>query len=356
MNASVAPWSLLISRSNLSDARIVTEESSDSNLGPGEASLRIEKFAFTASNITYAAMGEQLYWKFFPAPPGFGKVPVWGYAAVERSNAPALAVGQRLRGYWPLASHTRMQPQLAANNVLDATAHRAQLPAFYNRYALVSDTPSEGEDREVLLLFGTAFLLDDFVMENEGLGARSVVIVGASSKTALATAFLLKQRGVNVIGLTSAKSLAFVQGVGYYDTVLRYDDVAQAAFPDPLFLIDFAGNPAILRAIYARCGDRVVYTAAVGRTHWDASTDLSALSGPEPKLFFAPERVVKRMSDWGPATFGAKYAKGWGEFCNDLPRWLTIRYESGADGALRTYRAMLAGEIAPSIGQMVRLT
>jgi Protein of unknown function (DUF2855) len=123
---------------------------------------------------------------------------------------------------------------------------------------------------------------------------------------------------------------------------VRYEDVGDTAFEEPAFVIDFAGNADVLRALYQRCGGGIVYTAAVGRTHWQASTDLSGLPGPEPKLFFAPERVTKRMNEWGPATFGAKYAKASSEFGVDAAGWLTIRYDSGPDGALRTYRATLA--------------
>jgi len=350
-------WSLLVSRSNLNDAGIVPDDSYEAApLSPGEALLKVQKFAFTANNITYAAMGEQLYWKFFPAPTGYGKLPVWGFAVVVGSNAAGLEVGRRLRGYLPLASHLRVQPQVTGNHVTDLTPHRAPLPVFYNRYPLVSDTEVDGEDREVVLLFGTSFLLDDFVAENEALGARAVVIVGASSKTAIGTAFLLRQRGVRTIGITSAKHVPFVERVGYYDTVVSYGDIAGTPFTTPFFLTDFAGNPDTLRAIYARYRDWIVYTATVGRTHWDASTDMSGLAGPEPRLFFAPERVTKRMSDWGPATFGTKYANAWRTFTGDLSRWLEIRYEDGPEGALRTYQAMLAGKHGPEVGQMVRLS
>src|SRR4051794_17657650 len=74
---------------------------------PDEALLvRIERFAFTANNITYALLGDQLkYWQLFPAPQGFGNIPVWGFGRVIASKHPQVAEGELLFGYFPMASH-----------------------------------------------------------------------------------------------------------------------------------------------------------------------------------------------------------------------------------------------------------
>ncbi len=54
-----------------------------------------------------------------------------------------------------------------------------------------------------------------------------MVLTSASSKTAISQAFQLKSRGkARVVGLTSARNKAFVEGLGYYDQVVTYDDVA----------------------------------------------------------------------------------------------------------------------------------
>ena len=47
--------------------------------------IKIDRFAFTANNITYAVLGDQLkYWQLFPAPEGFGNIPVWGLRRRDR--------------------------------------------------------------------------------------------------------------------------------------------------------------------------------------------------------------------------------------------------------------------------------
>ena len=54
--------------------------------------MKVDRFAFTANNITYAVLGDELkYWQLFPAPEGFGNIPVWGFGEVIASKHPAIA-------------------------------------------------------------------------------------------------------------------------------------------------------------------------------------------------------------------------------------------------------------------------
>ena len=43
------------------------------------------------------------YWGFFPAEPGWGRMPVWGFAKVLESRSEALEEGIRVYGYLPPA-------------------------------------------------------------------------------------------------------------------------------------------------------------------------------------------------------------------------------------------------------------
>ena len=68
-------------------------------LAHGAVRLEVESFSVTSNNITYAVVGEQIgYWKFFPAPDGYGIVPMWGHAKVIESNFADIAVGERVYG------------------------------------------------------------------------------------------------------------------------------------------------------------------------------------------------------------------------------------------------------------------
>src|SRR5262249_27753002 len=57
------------------------------DLAAGQILVGADKFAFTANNVTYARLGDQIaYWRFFPAPHGWGYIPVWGLGNVDASR------------------------------------------------------------------------------------------------------------------------------------------------------------------------------------------------------------------------------------------------------------------------------
>src|SRR6476469_11273238 len=99
----------LVRRDDLRECRIV--ESKTPEVGSGQALLRVDTFGLTANNLTYAVMGEAMsYWDFFPAEDGWGRMPVWGFAEVERSEAEGLEAGARVYGYLPPSSHLPVTP------------------------------------------------------------------------------------------------------------------------------------------------------------------------------------------------------------------------------------------------------
>ena len=135
---------------------------------PGEVLLAVEAFAVTANNVTYAVVGEQVgYWNFFPAPEGWGIVPVWGYARVVASAAPEIAIGERVYGYLPMASHVIVQPgKISAGLFRDMAAHRQPMSSVYNQYRRLAADPAHDparEDMRMLFepLFLTSFLIED---------------------------------------------------------------------------------------------------------------------------------------------------------------------------------------------------
>ena len=94
------------------------------HLSQGQIVVDIDKFAFTANNVTYARLGDQIpYWRFFPAPEGWGYIPVWGIGNVTRSLLPEVNEGERVYGYFPMATHLLMQPGgLRGARMIDAAA------------------------------------------------------------------------------------------------------------------------------------------------------------------------------------------------------------------------------------------
>src|SRR4051812_50212773 len=104
----------LVRRDDLRTTR-VDDDVDEAPLNDGEARLRVERFGFTANNVTYGAFGESMgYWRFFPPPDGWGRVPVWGVGGGTGAPAPRGGPGPRLYGYFPLSSAAAPQPRAGA--------------------------------------------------------------------------------------------------------------------------------------------------------------------------------------------------------------------------------------------------
>jgi hypothetical protein len=330
----------------------------------GEAVLCVESFGLTMNNITYAVFGEAMrYWDFFPASdPQWGKLNVWGYAHVEDSRHPDLTPGMRVYGYLPCASHVTLVPdRVNEKGFVDRAPHRAPLPSAYQGYRDVRTDPiySAGREAEHIVffpLFFTSFLIDDFLADEDFFGADTIVISSASSKTAIIAAYLLAKRDdVDVVGLTSAGNREFVEGLDVYRSVHGYEQVS--ALPgERAVYVDFSGDGAVRRDVHARYGDRLTHSSAVGMTHWTAmSAGGRDLEGPKPILFFAPDRIKKRGSDWGPAKLDQNVAEAWDPFATWASNWLRVERISSDDDIQRAYLELLDGKVDPAAGTVVDL-
>ena len=353
-------YDFLVRKDALHQTRIAPVDRS--RLTTGQVLAAVDRFAFTANNVTYAVFGEMMqYWHFWPAPEGWGRIPVWGFADVVASESSDVPVGERIFGYWPMSTHAVLEPtHVTAGGFHDATAHRQHLHALYNSYTRVAGDPGYDpahEDQQMLLrvLFLTSYLIDDFLADNDFFGARSVVIGSASSKTGLALAHCLHEnRGgrVEVAGLTSARNRAFVEGLGCYDRVVAYDDVATLT-KTPTVFVDMAGNGDVVRGVHQHFGDALRYSCVVGGTHWDKVAMGQALPGPSPTLFFAPDQVAKRTKEWGADVLQQKMGAGWHAFLAPSSRWIRVVRHAGPQAMERVYQEVLAGRATPDEGHVL---
>ena len=332
-------------------------------LEPGQARLRVERFGLTSNNITYATFGEAMsYWRFFPAEPDWGRVPVWGFAEVSESRAEQLATGTRVYGYLPPSSELVIAPsRVDPRGFIDASPHRAQLPAAYNSYAAVNADPiyeQRSEAAQMLLrpLFFTSFLIDDFLDEADLFGARTVVLSSATSKTANGLAFLLAQRdAVEVVGLTSARGADFARSLGVYDSVVTYEEL-RSLDDTPAAYVDMAGNSELRSAVHGHYGDALVHSAVVGATHHDRMGAVpDSLPGPRPKFFFAPDRVAKRIGEWGRDGFEQRLAAAWDPYLEWCEGWLEIIEGTGPEAVEHAYLDLLDGRIDPAKAHVLSL-
>jgi hypothetical protein len=350
-----------IARNDLTRSRIVDE--AVPRLGDLELRLKIESFSVTANNVTYAVAGDAFgYWNFFPGEGEWGVVPMWGHAVVEASNHPDIAVGERVYGYLPMASHLDVLPaNVTPGGFIDAAAHRQPMSPIYNQYSRLAADPEhdparEGERMIFGPLFKTGFLIESFMRRENWYGAEALVCTSASSKTAMATASVARDKSPQIrrIGLTSAGNVEFVRAGGFYDEVLGYDDVA--SLPQVASIsVDFAGNAALLHAIHTALGDNLKYSCTVGATHVGAGFggDNGTLPGPQPVLFFAPTHAVAAIEELGPKGFGEEVAVSWVRFLSDAGGTVKIDARSGLEAAREAFAATLAGKADPAVGIVI---
>jgi NADPH:quinone reductase-like Zn-dependent oxidoreductase len=350
-----------VKRDDLRECRVV--ESDPPEPGPGQALLRVDSFGLTANNVTYAVMGEAMsYWDFFPAPDGWGRVPMWGFAEVEHSEVEGVDVGTRVYGYLPPSSHLLAEPTgVGETGFGDGSAHRAVLPAAYQRYLATSADAFYRPDTEALLmllrpLFFTSFLIDD-QLDDDGLAGRGPIVVSsASSKTAIAAAFLLARRdGVELVGLTSPRNREFVAGLGIYGQVATYEEI-DTLDRGPATFVDVAGDGAVRAAVHSHYGDQLLHSMAVGVTHWEElGAGAGELPGPTPTLFFAPDRIIKRAEDWCRDGLEDRVADAWHPFCKWAAGWLEPIPGTGFDAVRDTYLDVLDGRVAPDRAHVLSL-
>ena len=359
-------FDIQVNRKNFHDYKVTTKDTpSASDLAEGQILVKVDQFAFTANNITYAAVGEVVgYWKFFPVSDDWGIIPVWGFADVIASKNEGIKVGERFYGYYPMGSHLIMSPaKVKPTNFMDGIEHRQALPPIYNNYINTKTDPGYSKDGEAIQslfrpLFTTSFLIDDFMDDNDFFGGQTIILTSASSKTAIGLAALLAQRkggrNLNVVGLTSKGNMDFVNGLGYYDSVLSYDEVAKLSATEPSVIVDFSGNAQLQENLQSHLGNQLAYNCLVGMVDWTnrGGAKSAATNG---KFFFAPSQALKRNKEWGVAGFQQRVGMAWMKFTSQVGNWMTVREADGADELAQLYVPMLEGKIDPKVGHVVQL-
>ncbi len=329
----------------------------------GQVLFRVDRFAVTANNVSYALTGDALgSWRFFPAPEGWGRIPTMGFADVIESKHEGVEVGTRCFGFYPMSRYLRIEPGAAGPGaIVDAAPHREGLAPAYSTYTpTAGDALYEAEHEDALMLmcglFLTSFLADDFLAE-KGLGEQAVLISSASSKTSIALGHQVSSGGrAAAIGLTSARNLEFVRKLGCYDRVVTYDEVESLDAAVPSVYVDMAGNAALRRRVHEHFGEALKHSCTIGATHWDQTGDGDeGLPGPTPEFFFAPAQVQKRARDWGPAELQRRLGEAWAGFRRFSDSWLEVQRGSGRDAVVRVYEDTLAGRTEPQHGHVLSL-
>jgi hypothetical protein len=359
-----------VRKDNFATQRVVEAlpAGNDPELADNDIRVEIERFAFTANNITYAVTGDRLgYWQFFPPSgddvEGWGMIPTWGFANVVESNADDVPVGERLFGYFPPATHLDMTPtRITEQRIVDGALHRAELPPAYNNYSRVTAEP--GYDRTTdngrMLLWPlhiTSFCLWDALQDSDWHGAQQVVIVSASSKTSIGLAYALDDDAgaPPVVAITSYRNLEFVSTLGLYEQSVAYEALAEIDATVPTVIVDMSGNNEVLGRLHTHLGDNVRRCINVGLTHWDETGTGDGVIAERSEFFFAPSHIQKRLQDWGPDGFTRRTSDFMQDTAAKSRAWLKFRNIDGLEGLADIYEDVCEGRIAADQGLIIEL-
>ena len=354
-----------VDRSDYRNTKVVTEP-----LRPpegGEVVVAIDKFGLTANNVSYAVSGDLIgYWKFYPAPDNWGKVTVWGCADVVESRCAEIAVGERLYGFFPMSSHTILQPgKIRDDSFIDVAPHRKELPgtglySSYRRTQAEPDIVRQFEDERCLLfpLIATGYVLYDYLVDNNFFGAQQVVVGSASSKTGFSLAMLLHDDPAvsqKVIGVTSERNAPFVESLACCDQIITYGNETDIDSSLPTAYIDMSGDVNLTRALHTHLQDNIVESAMVGASHWESGGKAGELPGAKPTFFFAPAQIAKRDKEWGPGALMMKAMEATFTISGKIKNNLTVEWSTGAEAVDQSWQNLLDNKVPGSVGIMATL-
>ncbi|MDG1826689.1 MAG: DUF2855 family protein [Henriciella sp.] len=336
----------------------------ETELAAGQVRLKLDAFALTANNVTYAAFGgaPMFYWNFFPASDqGQGRVPVWGFATVEKSNADGIAEGKRVYGYFPISDTLDVEPiRVSDRGFADGAAHRQELAPIYNTYFFNDADPgyqAEYEDQQMLFrpLYTTGWMIVDSLVEGSPK-VDAAIISSASSKTALATAHGLHRRGIKTIGVTSAGNVDFVKKSGLYSDVLTYDAITDLKPEGTMAYVDFVGRPKLTMDIHKTCGENLGRSMVIGVTDWEADrTPQAGLPGPVPEFFFVPDYAANRSKELPQGELDKRLGGDLMAFYPLSKSFVTPETMTGQDAIVKAWRDTVDGNITPDRGLICKL-
>jgi len=360
---------LQIDKNDIRKSRVVDSDLDiHAPLADGEILMKVDRFGFSANNVTYAAAGDQLgYWQFFPAADNredtWGIIPVWGFADVVASSAAGVEAGERIFGYYPTSSYLKMQHvKVLDNRLIDGAEHRAKLPPGYNTYRRVAAEPGyDGsmDNLRMLLwpLYITSFCLWDSLQHNGWHDAKQVVVISASSKTSIGLAYALAEdpNSPTSIGLTSQRNQEWVDGLSLYDETVNYDALEEIDASIPTVIVDMSGNANLLSELHAHLGDSLQHCLNVGLTHWSEGGRDTGIPEEKREFFFAPAHIQMRIKEWGHEGFDSKSSRFVYESSSKSSQWMKLEKLQGVEGLADKYEDVCAGRLPPEKALVIEL-
>ncbi|KAJ7635112.1 hypothetical protein FB45DRAFT_790640, partial [Roridomyces roridus] len=377
----------------------------ETQLPPNHIVVKVDRFGFSANNVTYQALGEQphfRYYDFHPAPTAsnasrqtHGLVPVWGFGTVVASSHPKIPLGERIYGYLAPCRYLLLPVSPSDVNKHAFYVPRPHLPAVtdrrpYNQIIRCANDPQytatpQGEDLTMLYrpLFWTSYWFDDWLHSLRYRGANKILISSASAKTAFCAAYLFgkrRERGetrkdLELVGLTSKKNLAFTKGLRLYDSVQTYDDALPKGNAGEIWLyVDVAGNDELnarILAHFASIEADLAGAFALGLTNiTPASSAASSVFNARPTTktfaakaslgatptelepFFMPEWLDIRKHQLSLTEIFERQKTAWAELMRDCVGWVRIEHVKGAEGVKSAYERIRREGVGAEVGEI----
>ncbi|KAL0068332.1 hypothetical protein AAF712_004719 [Marasmius tenuissimus] len=402
-------WTLCFPRSS-SNAMVV--KSPKPSLVPAyHVLLKMDRFGFSANNVTYQALGEHpslRYYDFYPAPDNpeekvsektHGVVPVWGFATVLVSSHPKIRAGERLYGYFAPAKYILLPIDPTDINKFAMYVPRPQFPPdrrLYHQIIRCSTDPLYTEDTEDLQmiyrpLFWTSYWCEDWLAcSGYHGGCDNILISSASSKTAFCFAYCVRKRAaqdgstsnIRIIGLTSKKNVAFTKKLGLYHEVYDYDSFTsaiQGGKGKRWIYVDVAGNDDFNRKVVERFtsgGSAELVTSislgmssmtpesstASGYTEEDAGGVMNANGStfgkaaskstfwPKLERFFTPEWVEIRRKQLPLQEIFDLQKREWHTLMKECVGWIEVERIYGPQAVKKSYERIASSGVGPDKG------
>ena len=330
-------------------------------LKDGQVRVAVGTCALTANNVTYAVMGDRFgYWSYYPGQDGWGRVPVWGYGEVRESCHPGIEPGERLYGYWPMGQVATLTPgKVTPGRIAEGSAHRAGLPPIYNDYLRLgrgAPDPAEAHRALFLPLAGTSYGLADWLHRQGWKGAGRVLCTSASSKTAIGTGLLIRERegAPPVLGLTSVRNEDVTRRVGAFDKVVTYDALEDLDPSVPTVVIDMAGDGALSARLHRHLGDALLHNAVVGAAHPDAARRAPGMNDEKTELFFMPGYAAERNKETDGA-FSRDLMKAASRVADQAQGWMRLVEADSEADVTDLWDRVRRGALSPDEGGVLRL-
>jgi len=353
---------LQINKKNFRDVRAVMPSL---GLRSGQARITIDRFALTANNVSYALSGDYIgYWGYYPTDDqSWGNLCVWGIGVVADAGDTQLETGERVYGFWPMASEVLITPgRVREASFDDVSEHRSSLPSLYNRYQRTAVEPKalralEDERSIYFPLFMTSYLLCDFLKSEDWFQAEQIIIGSVSSKTGFGLALFLKQSAYKgrVVGLTSEANIEFVQQLNCCDQILTYG--SEDELDDlPSAYVDMSGDSQVRAALHKRLNTNLVSDQMVGATHWNSTGRVQELSGAEPQFFFAPAQITRRDEEWGRGKLAALAVEQTLQLILSMQHTLAIERVAGQAQVTSVWHGLLDNQVSGARGIICSLS